>query len=80
MDDCTICGREIEKNAPSTATNCFRCRMESAQEMHHKRQAWMQAHEEGRLPVSLKDDVEMAVEERAAEGEYYPDDVMVWNY
>jgi len=80
MDDCTMCGREIEKHAPSTATSCFRCRMDNAKKMRLQRQAWMQAHAEGRLPVSLRDDVEEAVEERAAEGDYYPDDVLVWNY
>lgn len=80
MDDCTMCGREIEKHAPSTATSCFRCRMESAKEMRLQRQAWMQAHAEGRLPVSLRDAVEEAVEDRVVEGDYYPDDVMVWNY
>lgn len=78
MDSCTICGRDMEKNAPSTAASCFRCRMEAAKEARQKRQAWMQAHAEGRLPRSLRGDVEQAVEERVAEGDYYPDDVLVW--
>lgn len=80
MEDCVICGREIEKHAPGTVSSCFRCRMDAAKEMRRQRQAWMQAHAEGRLPVSFKEDVEEAVEERVAEGDYYPDDVMVWNY
>lgn len=72
MDDCYTCGREIEKHAPSTATSCFKCRMEAAKEARQKRQAWMQAHAEGRLPPSSRESLRI----RRA---YCPDDALVWN-